>query len=131
MNREILFRGKRTDNGEWIEGKVWQISDELSPFIMKRNKGAYSAEVDTNTVCQYTGLVNELGEEFWENDIVQCGIYYGIIKYEDGAFVIKWDTNGAEFLRNDLAYWVNLRNIRVVGNVFDNLELLKKTKGDK
>ena len=54
-----------------------------------------------------------------ENDIVQCGHYYGVIKYEEGAFIIKWNTKGSEFLRHDLAYWAYLSNVRVVGNVFD------------
>lgn len=67
-----------------------------------------------------------MGEEFWENDIVQCGHYYGVIKYEEGAFIIKWNTKGSEFLRHDLAYWAYLVKTRVVGNIFDNPELLEE-----
>lgn len=49
-----------------------------------------------------------------------------MIKYEEGAFIIKWNTKGSEFLRHDLAYWAYLGKARVVGNVFDNPELLEE-----
>lgn len=130
MNREILFRAKHIHtipgnehlNGTWVHG---YLSDEN--HIYEKNLKA-ELLVDENTICQYTGLTNEFGEGFWENDIVQCGYYYGVIKYEEDAFIIKWNAKGSEFLRHDLAYWAYLRNARVVGNIFDNPELLEKGK---
>ena len=82
MNREILFRGKHIHamdsnehlNGAWVYG---YLSDE-NYIYDKSLEGEFL--VDENTICQYTELTNELGEEFWENDIVQCGHYYGVIK---------------------------------------------------
>lgn len=81
--------------------------------------------VEEDTICQYTGLTNEFDEEFWENDIVQYRCCYGVIKYEDDAFTIKWCTKDFEFLRRDLVCWVHLTNAYVVGNIFDNPELLE------
>lgn len=134
MSREILFRAKRLDNGEWVDGNL--ITNEKNEskkyigYIFDEQNGVIEdfdiVEVIPSTICQYTGLTNELGEEFWENDIVQSGYYYGVIKYEDDAFIIKWNTKGSEFLRHDLAYWTYLCNARVVGNVFDNPELLEE-----
>ena len=127
MNREILFRAKKVDNDEWVYGYVikrhglWFLYDLKNSDTFRQK----NYEVRPDTICQYTGLTNELGEEFLENDIVQCGYYYGVIKYEDDAFIIKWNTKGSEFLRHDLAYWAYLRNARVVGNIFDNPELLE------
>lgn len=128
MNREILFRAKHIHaipgnehlNGIWVHG---YLSDE-NYIYDKSLEGEFL--IDENTICQYTELTNELGEEFWENNIVQCGHYYGVIKYEEGAFIIKWNTKGSEFLRHDLAYWAYLSNVRVVGNIFDNPELLEE-----
>ena len=71
---------------------------------------------------------NALEKKIWENDIVKCEDYIGTVKYENGCFFIDW-SNG-EYIRKDLDYWVNMINIRVVGNIFDQ-ELLKKAKGDK
>lgn len=113
MNREILFRAKHIHaipgnehlNGIWVHG---YLSDE-NYIYDKSLEGEFL--VDEDTICQYTGLTNELGEEFWENDIVQCGHYYGVIKYEDGAFVIEWIGNGTEFLRKDLAYWAYTKTL--------------------
>lgn len=128
MNREILFRAKHIHatsgnehlNGTWVHG---YLSDKDCIYD-KSLEGEFL--IDEDTICQYTELTNELGEEFWENDIVQYGHYYGVIKYEEGEFIIKWNTKGSEFLRHDLAYWAYLRNVRVVGNIFDNPELLEE-----
>lgn len=130
MEREILFRAKHIHamdsnehlNGTWVHG---YLSDKN--YI---NDKSLEGEllVDENTICQYTGLTNKFGEEFWENDIVQYGHYYGVIKYEEDAFIIKWNAKGSEFLKHDLAYWAYLSNARVVGNIFDNPELLGGTK---
>lgn len=141
MNREILFKAKVKDSTEWIEERLIVVKNTARRFIVDINsktalRGVVthcsdkydwrSTEVDPDTVCQYTGLINELGEEFWENDIVQYGYYYGVIKYEEDAFIIKWNTKGSKFLRYDLAYWAYLGKARVVGNIFDNPELLEE-----
>lgn len=62
--REIIFRGKRLDNGEWVSGTMYQISRDLNPFIMVEDKHGCSYEVDEETVGQYTGLHDATK---WEN----------------------------------------------------------------
>lgn len=141
MNREILFKAKVKDSTEWIEGGLIVVKNTARRFIVDINsktalRGVVthcsdkydwrSTEVDPDTVCQFTGITTELGIDLYENDIVECGGYRGVIKFEDGAFVIEWIGNGKEFLRKDLAYWAYLRNVRVVGNIFDNPELLEE-----
>lgn len=132
MNREILFKAKRRDNGEWVEGYL--ISDEKEPdkmyigYLLGVENGTVHdidvAEVDPDTICQYTGMNDALENKIYENDIVKCGDYIGSVKYEKGCFLIKW--SNAEYLRKDLDYWVNDINIRIVGNTFDAPKPLRK-----
>lgn len=98
MNREILFRGKRIDNGEQVEGYYLQIG--LKSFIICHAEADYMdgknidlyatewCEVDPSTVCQFTGLTDKNGKKIWENDIVEFLGHIGIIQYENGCFGI-------------------------------------------
>lgn len=140
MNREILFRAKHIHamdsnehlDGTWVHG---YLSDK-NYINDKSLEGEFL--VDENTICQYTGLTDKNGKKIFEGDIVRYGEICGevkfglhesnwqICKYNQGFFV----TFPKEyFLRNELGYWRN--KIAVVGNVFDNPELLEKAKGDK
>lgn len=149
--REILFRGKRIDNGEWIEGyyvKYGYTGKEKDYIIPKYASDLYAVEVIPKTIGQYTGLTDKNCKKIFEGDIVkdvtvpvQCGI--GIVKfgkyetrinfslshdnyaYHIGVY-IKWNKT-LNFYRNDLAFW-NER-IEVIGNIHDNPELLN-TEGE-
>lgn len=142
MNREILFRAKKVDGGEWVEGYL--ISDEKEPdkmyigYLWGVENGTVHdidvAEVDPDTICQYTGLTDKSGNKIFDGDVVKdsagvCGeVKFGL--YEAG-FSIP-DTNQGFYIkfpeeslyRKELGYWEN--KVVVIGNVYDNSELLEE-----
>lgn len=65
--REILFRGKRVDNGEWIYGDVVQFPTHGIVRIVEQEPSYKDAEVDSETVGQYTGLTDKNGRKIFEN----------------------------------------------------------------
>jgi len=126
MNREILFRGKRVDNGEWVYGYLYQ--DGLigcNIFQTKPHLAAYI--VDPSTVCQYTGLTDKNDTKIFEEDILQVITnYYGnrkeckiTINFEE----IENDSFGEPYT---CGYCIMGSEWEVIGNTFDNLELLEE-----
>lgn len=120
--REIgLFRGKRKDNGAWVEGYYSKHKSE-KVFIKEVDGDAKgSFEVYPETVDEFTGFRDASMRRIWEGDLVKyhLGEYsYAIVKFKDGKFVLNWLNN--EALKEDLAYWVYERDIYVCGNVYDN-----------
>lgn len=116
--REILFRGKRVDNGEWVYGFYANIPehhiDKLSgkDCIVSINNGLLM-EVIPETVGEYTGLTDKNGTKIFEGDIIRdCD---GKI-YEIKHFDFEWI---AEQTR---AFWINIKHLKpceIIGNVFD------------
>ena len=137
MSREILFRAKHIhamDSNEHLNGTLVQgyLSDK-NYIYDKSLEGEFL--VDEDTICQYTGLTDKNGKKIFEGDIVRYGEICGEVKF--GLYESNWQickhnqgffvTFPKEyFLRNELGYWRN--KIAVVGNVFDNPELLEKAK---
>lgn len=66
MNREILFKAKRKDNGEWIQGYYYQIWQQGYILWGMINNMPDMVEVNPNTLCQYTGLTDKNGKKIWE-----------------------------------------------------------------
>ncbi len=138
MEDRYLFKGKRVDNGEWIVGYLYRLSENNPPFIMLRKYGE-SYEVDEHTICQCTGLKDKNGNLIWENDIVKdlFSDVYAQIKYgsyqscfdstkvEHIGFYVNWFGRYAKSRRKDLGYWINMVDTEIVGNTFDNPELLE------
>ena len=125
--REILFRGK-TILGEWIEGDLIQYLGWGKVHIAQHYKGAGGQEVIPETVGQYTGLTDKNGKKIFEGDIVnfKAAAYYskkGKIKYKNlYARYCAIDNKGYEYPMDKTF------DYEVIGNVFDNPELLKGHK---
>lgn len=140
MEDRYLFKGKRLDNGEWVTGNLIQnpffkgvrswISSEQEDKTRLRSISRTQAlwnsiEVDSSTICQCTGLKDKNGKLIWEKDIVRC---------EVGTAEVIWDKSGwrtkllkNDLWRKDLHYWTveNSEGAEVIGNIFDNPELLE------
>lgn len=128
--REILFRAKRIDNGEWVEGLLFYHYDsfyEEYRLHIQKVKLKVSFEVDPNTVCQFTGLVDKHNKKIFENDIVSCTEPYGVYSSEiKGKVVYKISSFVMEYrkfnipLRNDIPK----PEFCVIGNIYDNKDLI-------
>lgn len=132
--REILFRGKRADNGEWVEGSLLIDPDiekyyingfnyYMADFALQREET--SDEVIPETVGQYTGLTDKNGNKIFERDICQFCHEGEYTNYEVVWFGSKWvivmcGTSDVD----DLDLFFCERAI-VIGNVRDNPELLE------
>ena len=131
MNREILFKAKRKDSGEWVEGYYRRIPcmGLQEHYIVPQNpKNRFEQyEIDPDTLCQYTGLTDKNGNNIWENDIVRRTDLYvvsepsvGFIEYdlENTSFLIHW-TDKVEY--SPTYHWKD--RLEVIGNIFDNPDL--------
>ena len=145
--REILFRGKRTDNGEWVEGWYemypfgrWPVKTSIIPSEGAKAGHYEHVEVDPSTVGQYTGMKDKNGKRIWDGDILHTakivdgigGYYQPPLDYHVNV-VVKWDLCAWmwETLCDDKRYitfpdaWCHYE-CEVIGNVHDNPELLGK-----
>lgn len=125
--REILFKAKRKDNGKWVKGDA--IHEPIWMSIRYEKNGmSVRVPVDPDTLCQYTGLTDKNGQKIWEYDICEM-VYDGTIY----IYVVVWDkteldfkgTNGKENYGCNFEYLGCCEEIVVIGNVFDNPELLE------
>lgn len=123
--REILFRGKRVDNGEWVQGypcRYGWTGKEKDYIIPDYASALYTAEIDPETVGQYTGLTDVNGNKIFEGDIVSSGtINPYTISFNQTLccfYLKRCDLEcGGFFTAGDA------KCIEVIGNIYDNPEL--------
>lgn len=133
--REILFRGKRTDNvkwnGEWVEGYVAQSG---GTFIICDNGLTYGGfemfEVAPDTVGQYTGLTDKNGVKIFEWDVVKTKKYGKNVGYSNvndyDIFVVVYEPAMFRLVNHNRGFnCVGKRtDFEVIGNIYDNPELI-------
>lgn len=161
--REILFKAKRIDNGEWIEGSLIDLDiDNGYCYIVPPYKKASILPiiflitdrmklVDPETLCRFTGLCDKNGNKIWKNDILMChGNPKDLVKAAFGEFGVRNIETGSivdkvvgwhyEVVPTDAIsrcepfcwpmplteYYIERCEMEVVGNIFDNKELLQE-----
>ena len=137
MDYRYLYRAKRKNNGEWVEGYICKCEHE---FVISNDAGVGQFIIE-NSICQCTGLKDKNGKLIWENDIVRfqfdnddCPFPNNDIKKRIGKvyladFRASWSIamgrKGSKYINNDLFKYVqNGNRVDVIGNIFDNPELL-------
>lgn len=149
MEDRYLFKAKRLDNEEWVQGALFNgeshciIGQEIkfSPYTEHECK-IVGYEVDRDTICQCTGLKDKNGNLIWEGDIIlfqrdndDCPFTNKDTKKRLGkvfykgfrtTFAIGMGKNGSGSINDDLWKYVqNGNRVEVIGNIFDNPELLE------
>ena len=132
MNREILFKAKRKDNGEWVEGYYMPRPNSHGKqryYIIPLSQARWY-EIDSDTLCQYTGLTDKNGKKIWENDICDRKEKYPeIVTYNKGDWQLDYSyALGKEkhFCACNLGFYACERKcVEVIGNIFDNADLLE------
>ena len=154
MDRKILFKGLDKDNKKiWHTGYYWKTDD--TTYCFKEDYDAnpnnthhyilfdrmtdwglpnkkYQAEIDVETLCEYTGMLDKNGKKIWENDIVKP---YDTVTNEN--YIISWDKEMGAFVFCDINtnnslyvlvghYIESIQSVEVIGNIFDNPELLER-----
>ena len=120
--REILFRGKRIDNNDWVEGLPCYGGGLYPDSIETREGNVYG--VSPSTICQFTGLTDANGEKIFEGDIVECA-------REDEPLKVEWCEDTARFILSASTFCCDFDNywgyeVEVIGNIYDNPELWKE-----
>lgn len=149
--REILFRGKRSDNGEWEQGylvkgrKAYIVTFYASAYMVVSPSCHASVDfvvVDLETVGQYTGVNDINNVRMFEGDIVNVQIgtavrfpepvrYKAVVDFKDGAFGLKYFRGVVEEFVPFAGYYKRNVTFTVIGNVHNNPELMKGDAADE
>lgn len=143
MKDRYLFKAKRVDNGEWVQGAlVYDDSDKLYRIITEIHYSTGTClttdnapRVDISTICQCTGLKDRNGNLIWESDVVK--VYGDTDDFGNDLFYfykVVWNKDlccwwlSDIYTQEDEYLYIYLKEIEVIGNVFDNPELLEGGK---
>ena len=125
--REILFRGKRIDSGEWVEGgcRAEKVGDYITAVSIMEHLGHgvwNVCRVDHATVGQYTGLTDKNGKKIFEGDILKgiCGMH--IVFFDERFACFDWREIKGKPTENFSGF---ADEYEIVGNIHDNPELLE------
>ena len=124
--REILFRGKRTDNGEWVKGYLYIThigAHEIGSYDAEINIERLTFDVLPETVGQYTGLTDKNGVKIFEGDIVSLVKHDGLI-YKVVYVPCRYELVNSKGVNCFVLDIYKSENIEVIGNIHDNPELL-------
>lgn len=147
--RELLFKGKAKGTGEWISGGYLQRAE--AKYYFKKDQALIHCyissdwttyfglpseltihEVESSTICQYTGLTDKNGKKIFEGDIVRYGEICGEVKFglhESNWQICKYNQGfyiefpEESLYRKELGYWEN--KVVVIGNIYDSPKLLE------
>ena len=132
MKDRYLYRAKRTDNGELVEG-YYAVIGEKAVIIEKRGEEFYDVEgekkshgnkiveVDQSTICQCTGLKDKNGKLIWENDVVSVNDTLYVCRFDEENF--EWEFKNHEETIGICCF--HSSDIEITGNAIDNPELLE------
>ena len=145
--REILFRGKRKDNGEWVYGNYAVTNNNGKRHFIFQNK-AFEFEIESETVGQYTGLTDKNGKKIFEGDIVKTQPFsdkpysskakykkhIGVVKYRirhfknhfyEQDYEAKWIVTIIDYGKFTCYNWNEFFECEIIGNIHDNTELIE------
>ena len=126
--REILFRGKQVDNGEWVYGAYYglcRMTNKAGDFgyahLIRQSNDEPLYRVDPETVGEYTGLTDKNGKRIFEGDILSDGDDTYKVMFEEGVFQI----DNSHYITG-LYVAIHIEKIdEVIGTIHDNPELLE------
>lgn len=125
--REILFRGKRTYNGEWVEGYLIGkgMTAACTTYYLRCDYKEFA--VDHTTVGQYIGMRDKNGKRLFEGDIVRTKygrickvVWHGYIPVYDLIPIANFDSKAPD--KHDLFH---SENLEVIGNIYDNPQIFE------
>lgn len=142
MKDRYLYKAKRIDNGEWVQGNILLDIEKNKPSETYRIYPIDHVDicrvVDETTICQCTGLKDKNGKLIWENDVVKKEFYtdydncanseeyIGIVKVTDCAWVIETIRDKCTRpIFEAMSYSEDVEHFEVIGNIFDNPELIE------
>lgn len=144
MTKRYLYKAKRTDNSEWVIGSLITCEDGTYKIATSYLEGSKDEaifvcayEVDESTICQCTGLEDKNGKLIWENDVLHNGNYF-IVKWNilctrfdvvlndsHNIPMGKWEPMICDWKTNDFKEYRKAVDYEVIGNIFDNPQLLE------
>lgn len=140
MEDRYLFKSKRLDNGKWVQGYLYGIWEKRYILWGMTNDVPNMIEIDPSTICQCTGLKDKNDNLIWENDILHNGNYF-VVKWNESCSrfdivlnkfcnipIGKWEPMICDWKTNDFKEYRKAVDYEVIGNVFDNPELLESEK---